>query len=203
MGRPTSVAVIDDDTDYRQLYKLWLPEEYEVIEAGDGRTGLQRIDDSIDAVLLDRQMPKLSGETVAEKLRQRSVTPAVVMISSVKPDVDILDIPVDSYLRKPADRDTLLSVLSQFSAGANTRRSVGNSWDLPTDETQSLTLSERQRSRRATRTSGPSNGWNNTTCHSPTQRPNRSAQCIPVQTQRVVRPRIRCKTIGFSGRGTP
>ncbi|AHB65511.1 HoxA transcriptional regulator [Haloarcula hispanica N601] len=112
MGRPTSVAVIDDDTDYRQLYKLWLPEEYEVIEAGDGRTGLQRIDDSIDAVLLDRQMPKLSGETVAEKLRQRSVTPAVVMISSVKPDVDILDIPVDSYLRKPADRDTLVSVLS-------------------------------------------------------------------------------------------
>ena len=112
MGRPTSVAVIDDDEDYRQLYKLWLPEEYEVIEAGDGRTGLQRIDESIDVVLLDRQMPELSGETVAERLRQQSVTPAVVMISSVKPDVDILDIPVDSYLRKPADRDTLLSVLS-------------------------------------------------------------------------------------------
>ncbi|NLV14610.1 response regulator transcription factor [Haloarcula argentinensis] len=116
MGRPTSVAVIDDDKDYRQLYRLWLPEEYDVIEAGDGRTGLQRIDDSVDAVLLDRQMPELSGETVAERLRQRSVTPAVVMISSVKPDVDILDIPVDSYLRKPADRDTLLSVLSTVRA---------------------------------------------------------------------------------------
>ncbi|WP_434530547.1 response regulator transcription factor [Haloarcula sp. NS06] len=112
MGKSTSVVVIDDDEDFRQLYKLWLPEAYEVIEAGDGRTGLQRIDDTIDAVLLDRQMPELSGETVAERLRQRSVTPAVVMISSVKPDVDILDIPVDSYLRKPADRDTLLSVLS-------------------------------------------------------------------------------------------
>ena len=112
MGKSTSVAVIDDDEDFRQLYKLWLPEEYEVIEAGDGRTGLQCVGDSIDAVLLDRQMPELSGETVAERLRQRSVTPAVVMISSVKPDVDILDIPVDSYLRKPADRDTLLSVLS-------------------------------------------------------------------------------------------
>ncbi|GGK61897.1 response regulator transcription factor [Haloarcula sebkhae] len=116
MGRPTSVAVIDDDKNYRQLYRLWLPEEYDVIEAGDGRTGLQRIDDSVDAVLLDRQMPELSGETVAERLQQRSVTPAVVMISSVKPDVDILDIPVDSYLRKPADRDTLLSVLSTVRA---------------------------------------------------------------------------------------
>ena len=38
------------------------------------------------------------------------------MISSVKPDVDILDIPVDSYLRKPIDRDTLLSVLSTVRA---------------------------------------------------------------------------------------
>ncbi|KOX92198.1 HoxA transcriptional regulator [Haloarcula rubripromontorii] len=112
MRRPTSVVVVDDDEDYRQLYKLWLPDKYEVIEAADGRTGLQCIDDTTDAVLLDRQMPDLSGETVAEKLRQRTVTPAVVMISSVKPDVDILDIPVDSYLRKPADRDTLLSVLS-------------------------------------------------------------------------------------------
>ena len=112
MGRPTSVAVIDDDRDYRQLYKLWLPEEYDVIEAGDGRTGLQQINDSVDAVLLDRQMPELSGEAVAAKLRQRSVTPGVVMVSSVAPDVDILDIPVDSYLRKPTGRDTLLSVLS-------------------------------------------------------------------------------------------
>jgi DNA-binding response OmpR family regulator len=116
MGRPTSVAVIDDDEDYRQLYKLWLPAEYEVIEASDGRTGLQRIDGSVDAVLLDRQMPELSGEAVASKLRQRSVTPAVVMISGVRPDVDILDIPVDSYLRKPTDRDTLLSVLSTAQA---------------------------------------------------------------------------------------
>jgi CheY-like chemotaxis protein len=69
MGRPTSVAVVDDDKDYRQLYKLWLPEECDIIEAGDGRTGLQRIDDSIDAVLLDRQMPDRSGERVAAKLR--------------------------------------------------------------------------------------------------------------------------------------
>jgi two-component system response regulator CpxR len=129
MGRPTSVAVIDDDEDYRQLYRLWLPEEYDIIEAGDGRTGLQRIDDSVDAVLLDRQMPELSGEAVAATLRQRAVTPAVVMISSVKPDVDILDIPVDSYLRKPADRDTLLSVLStvrsRCECEANRRELLG------------------------------------------------------------------------------
>lgn len=116
MGDRTKVAVIDDDSDYRQLYKLWLPAEYDVVEAADGREGLQRIDDSVDAVLLDRQMPVLGGETVASKLQDRSVDPAVVMISGVKPDVDILDIPVDAYLRKPADQNTLLSVLSTVRA---------------------------------------------------------------------------------------
>lgn len=112
MGNGTTVAVIDDNREYRQLYKLWLPEEYDVVEAADGLEGLQRIDDSVDAVLLDRQMPKLDGETVASKLQDRSVTPGLVMVSGVKPDVDILDIPVDTYLRKPADRDTLVAALS-------------------------------------------------------------------------------------------
>lgn len=155
MGRPTSVAVVDDDKDYRQLYKLWLPEECDIIEAGDGRTGLQRIDDSIDAVLLDRQMPDRSGERVAAKLRQRSVTPAVVMISSVKPDVDILDIPVDSYLRKPADRDTLLSVLSRVRTRceyeANRRELLGLADRLATvtDAVRATALAESDTYQRA------------------------------------------------------
>jgi CheY-like chemotaxis protein len=112
MGNGTTVAVIDDNKDYRQLYKLWLPEEYNVVEAAGGLDGLQRIDDSVDAVLLDRQMPKLDGKAVATKLQSRPVTPGLVMISGVKPDADILDIPVDTYLRKPADKDTLMSALS-------------------------------------------------------------------------------------------
>jgi DNA-binding response OmpR family regulator len=112
MGNGTTVAVIDDNRDYRQLYKLWLPEEYDVVEAADGLEALQRIDDAVDAVVLDRQMPKLDGAAVASKLQDRSVTPGLVMISSAKPDVDILDIPVDTYLRKPADQETLLSALS-------------------------------------------------------------------------------------------
>ncbi|GCF12647.1 hypothetical protein Harman_05820 [Haloarcula mannanilytica] len=112
MGNRTTVAVIDDNRDYRQLYKLWLPEEYDIVEAADGLEGLQRIDDAVDAVVLDRQMPKLDGTAVASKLQDRSATPGLVMISSAKPDVDILDIPVDTYLRKPADQETLMSALS-------------------------------------------------------------------------------------------
>lgn len=112
MRTSTRVALVDDDSDYRQLYRLWLPERFDVIEAADGREGLDLIDDSVDVVVLDREMPNAGGEAVAAELRERSIDPAVVMVSGVDPDVDILDVPVDSYLTKPASRDTLLSAIS-------------------------------------------------------------------------------------------
>ncbi len=156
------------------------PEEYEVIEAGDGRTGLQRIDDSIDAVLLDRQMPKLSGETVAEKLRQRSVTPAVVMISSVKPDVDTGPSRPNCHSLEEADRDTLLSVLSASSAPVRIRDGRGNSGladrrDTVADEYGQRTRGERrvQAGRRTTGT---------TRRITPDAVSGRRAHCVPVQS---------------------
>lgn len=112
MDTDTRVVVVDDDSDYRQLYKLWLPERWDVLEADDGVAGLERIDETVDAVLLDREMPRMGGARVAAELQDRSVDPAVVMVSGVDPGVDVLDIPVDSYLTKPASRDRLLSVLS-------------------------------------------------------------------------------------------
>ncbi|WP_424004200.1 response regulator transcription factor [Haloarcula salina] len=112
MGTSTRVALVDDDSDYRQLYRLWLPERYDVIEAADGREALELVDGSVDVVILDREMPNANGETVATELRDRSIDPAVVMVSSLEPGVDILDVPVDSYLTKPASRDALLSVIS-------------------------------------------------------------------------------------------
>lgn len=112
MDTDTRVVVVDDDSDYRQLYKLWLPEQWDVLNAAGGAAGLEQIDETVDAVLLDREMPRMGGAEVASELQTRSVDPAVVMVSGVDPGIDVLDIPVDSYLTKPTSRDTLLSTLS-------------------------------------------------------------------------------------------
>jgi YesN/AraC family two-component response regulator len=77
------------------------------------------------------------------------------MISSVKPDVDILDIAVDSYLKKPADRDTLLSVLSRVRTRceyeANRRELLGLADRLATvtDAVRATALAERDTYQRA------------------------------------------------------
>jgi len=68
------VLVIDDSPDFRNLLRETLAlEEYEIVEAADGREGLRLFDRSRpDVVLLDMIMPEKDGiETLREILRRQ------------------------------------------------------------------------------------------------------------------------------------
>ncbi|MBX0302670.1 response regulator transcription factor [Haloarcula salinisoli] len=121
-GTAGTVLVIDDDSDLRSLYRCWLAESFEVRTAADGVAGLGRLDEDIDVVLIDRQMPRKDGVSVAEDLDRRELDPAVVMISSVEPDVDLLDISVDDYLQKPVERTAVLDSVKRALAVAEQPR---------------------------------------------------------------------------------
>lgn len=110
-----TVMVVDDDPDCRDLYELWLTEEYEVAAAPDGAAALERLDGSIDVVLLDREMPETRGEAVAAEIEARDLDPFVVMISGVEPDVDLLTMPVDDYLTKPIVREDVLRTVDRIA----------------------------------------------------------------------------------------
>jgi DNA-binding response OmpR family regulator len=114
-----TLLVVDDDPDLRSLYRLWAGEDYEVRAAADGAEALDRVDGDVDVVVLDREMPRKDGVTVARALRRRADAPAVVMVSSVEPTTDLLDIPVDDYLQKPVDRETLLAAVRRAVAVAD------------------------------------------------------------------------------------
>jgi DNA-binding response OmpR family regulator len=105
--------VADDDPDIRECYQLWLGESYDVVTVADGDTALDRLDEMVDVLVLDREMPGSNGETVARNVAAGPFEPAVLMISGVEPDVDLLDIPVDEYLTKPVDRDAVLSAVER------------------------------------------------------------------------------------------
>lgn len=109
-GMTGTLLVVDDDPDLRSLYAAWLA-EYEVRVAADGAEALDAVDGTVDVVVLDREMPRKGGVAVARELRSRSVDPAVVMVSGVAPDTDLLDVPVDDYLRKPVERGTVAAAV--------------------------------------------------------------------------------------------
>jgi DNA-binding response OmpR family regulator len=66
----TRVLVIDDEAPIRLLCRVNLEaEQMEVVEAADGRSGLEQArEDPPDVILLDVMMPGLDGWQVAEEL---------------------------------------------------------------------------------------------------------------------------------------
>jgi DNA-binding response OmpR family regulator len=104
------VLVVEDEPDLADLYAAWLGDDYRVRTAYGGHEALDVLDDvdgTVDAILLDRRMPGLSGDEVLAAVRERGVDCRVAMVTAVEPDFDILEMGFDDYLVKPVASDTL------------------------------------------------------------------------------------------------
>jgi DNA-binding response OmpR family regulator len=111
-GHPT-VLVVDDERDIADTYAAMLGESYDVRVAYGGEAALDAIDDDVDAVLLDRRMPDVSGDVVLERVREAGYGCKVIMVTAIDPDLDILAMDFDDYLSKPIKRDTLVQAVDQ------------------------------------------------------------------------------------------
>ena len=78
----TRVLVIDDEAPIRLLCRVNLEaERMEVIEAGDGPTGLEKArSERPDVILLDVMMPGVDGWRVAEELLEDEQTKAIPIV---------------------------------------------------------------------------------------------------------------------------
>jgi DNA-binding response OmpR family regulator len=78
----TRVLIIDDEAPIRLLCRVNLEaEQMEVIDAGDGPTGLEKArSEEPDVILLDVMMPGLDGWQVAERLIEDDHTTAIPII---------------------------------------------------------------------------------------------------------------------------
>jgi DNA-binding response OmpR family regulator len=107
------VLIADDDADLRELIAFTLAQAgYLVIKAADGPAAVRRFEEeSADLVVLDINMPGLSGFQVCEAIRARSRVP--VMMLTVRGEeedlVRALGLGADDYLTKPFSPRTLLA----------------------------------------------------------------------------------------------
>ena len=104
------VLVVEDEPDLADLYAAWLGDEYRVRTAYGGNEALDVLDeagDDVDALLLDRRMPGLSGDEVLDAVTDRGIECRVAMVTAVEPDFDIIEMGFDDYLVKPVTSDTL------------------------------------------------------------------------------------------------
>lgn len=111
-GEPV-VLVVDDEKRVTQAFALWL-DGYDVRRATSGEEALERIDEDVDVVLLDRQMPGLSGSEVLARIREEGYDCRVAMVTGVDPDFEIVEMPFDDYLTKPVDQEELRQTVEEL-----------------------------------------------------------------------------------------
>jgi DNA-binding response OmpR family regulator len=113
MGRATKILIVEDDDNLRSLYrKTLVMEKYEVQDTGDAMSALQALDrNTPDGVVLDLELPDISGVAVAREIAAHAHTrniPVIVVTGSAR-KMERVD--AACVLRKPVFPDVLVKVV--------------------------------------------------------------------------------------------
>ncbi len=109
------ILIVEDDLALLETLKTFLEtENFKVFTSDDGEKGLQlALKEKIDLIVLDVNLPSLSGFEVCRKIRAKGFTTPVIMLSGEKRDeldkASGLDIGADDYLVKPFGTKELLA----------------------------------------------------------------------------------------------
>lgn len=114
----TKVLVVDDDSDIRWLTRTILSERFDVVEAASGTAALDVLgrEVSIDAVVLDVQMPELDGWDTLAAIRSDPMWSSLpVVLCSVKSEMPdarrAWQLGCDALIAKPFAIDELESAV--------------------------------------------------------------------------------------------
>ena len=123
------ILVIDDDKLVRKVFKLTLSKEgYDVLEAEDGRQGLQLIKtENPDLVLTDFLMPGINGlEVIAEITRLKLNIPVIMLTGYGDVSLTIKSIQKGAFefLEKPTKPEVLKSTVRKALDSAQTSRNL-------------------------------------------------------------------------------
>ena len=104
MGK--KILVVDDESRMRKLVKdFLLKQNYEVLEAGDGRAALDIFFEQQDIalIILDVMMPKMDGWQVCKEIRNYSKVPIIMLTAKSDEQDELLgfQLGVDEYITKP------------------------------------------------------------------------------------------------------
>ncbi len=116
VGKGT-VLVVDDDRQVQEAVREELSNrEYEVIIVSDGDSALRMLESvTPDVIVLDLQLPHVSGPSVAAKLRLMDRPPRVLVCSAVPYAAEIAaDLSADGVLLKPFVRADLRSEVERL-----------------------------------------------------------------------------------------
>lgn len=126
------ILVVDDEPHIAKLIKLSLKKKFDVIEAYNGQTAIEKVNqEKPDLVLLDLMMPGMNGLDVCKKLKHSKTTREIpIVILSAKSQLDDkfqgIDAGAIDYITKPFDPvDLLKKVEANLSFSGSKKEKAG------------------------------------------------------------------------------
>jgi CheY-like chemotaxis protein len=107
-----TVLLADDEQSLADLFTTYLDEHYATKVAYSGEEALEKLDSTVDIMLLDRRMPGYSGDEVLAYARQEGFDCPAIFVSAVNKDVDA-KVAADDYIEKPIARDELIEAIER------------------------------------------------------------------------------------------
>jgi DNA-binding response OmpR family regulator len=116
--KPLTLLYIEDDVDIQEIYVDFLKEHVETVYlANDGERGYEMyLIHKPDIILLDINMPKLDGLSLAEKIRQTNKNVQIIITTAYAEQENLLkaiELYLVKYILKPIDFNELKSALNK------------------------------------------------------------------------------------------
>ncbi len=124
------VLVADDEPDMRRFLVSQLVDDYEVVEAVDGKEAAEKAQDILpDLILLDWMMPHKDGLQVCRELRDYAATSAIpIILLTARADeeakYDALQIGANDFLSKPFSSNELQARIKNLIESHHAQRKL-------------------------------------------------------------------------------
>lgn len=127
MGR---LLIIDDDRGITTALSEALSSSYEIDVAGNGKAGIYKTDqEEYEAIVLDLNLPDISGLNVCQQIRERGVTTPLLILSGetkVLTKINLLDAGANDYLTKPFSLGEFKARIRSLTRSKPTETTINN-----------------------------------------------------------------------------
>jgi two-component system KDP operon response regulator KdpE len=123
------ILIVDDEPEIRRFLRASLSNhQHEILEAENGLNAISQIREKRpDLIILDLELPDINGIEVAERVREWSQIPIIILSvhNSEREKIDALNAGADDYLTKPFSIGELLTRIQVVM------RRIGNTGTKP------------------------------------------------------------------------